>query len=486
MRLALSLVALSLAAANAPAQTQATLSLDEAIGLARRNNPVFLQTVNARRSADGQLRGAYATLLPSLSANMSGRYQQTGQQFVQGIALSNNSNIVQSSYGINLNYSVNSAVLYAPKLYRANRDAAEADVTGQGEAMRSIVSQQYIGVLQAEARAALQDTLMLTTKGQLDLAKTRMSVGAATILDVRRAEVALGQAEVASLQQHNLAQVVMLQLFQQLGVAQPADVKLTTRFAITPVNFTLDNLKDLARQHNPGVKSLRSRETAAVAGVNAQRGQYLPTISFSTGWGGNTSALTNDGAVLSRATGGFLSSRSSCFYQDSLRSAVTGMARLPCGALTFTAADSTAAVSANNKFPFGFTRAPRSFSVFLSMPIFDNLSRENRLQQAQIQRDDARFTVRARELQLTMEVTQGYLNLQTAIRTVELQEVNASRAREELSFAEERYRVGGATFLEVTTSRGSFEQAQIDRLNAVYDYHRAFAALESAVGRPLR
>ena len=486
MRFALSLVALSLAASNAQAQTQATLSLDEAIGLARRNNPQFLQTVNARRAADGQLRGAYATLLPSLSANMAGRYQQTGQQFVQGIALNNNSNIVQSSYGINLNYSVNSAVLYAPKLYRANRDAAEADVTGQSEAMRSMVSQQYLGVLQTEARAALQDTLMLTTKGQLNLAKARMSVGAATILDVRRAEVALGQAEVAALQQHNLAQVMMLQLFQLLGVAQPAGVKLTTRFAITPVTFSLDNLKDLARQHNPGVQSLRSRETAAVAGVNAQRGQYLPTISFSTGWGGNTSALTNDAAVLSRATGGFLSSQSSCFFQDSLRSAVTGMARLPCGALTFTAADSTAALAANNKFPFSFTRAPRSFSVFLSMPIFDNLNREVRLQQAQIQRDDARFTVRARELQLTMEVTQGYLNLRTAIRTVDLQEVNAARAREELSFAEERYRVGGATFLEVTTSRGSFEQAQIDRLNAVYDYHKAFAALESAVGRPLR
>jgi outer membrane protein len=151
-----------------------------------------------------------------------------------------------------------------------------------------------------------------------------------------------------------------------------------------------------------------------------------------------------------------------------------------------TAADTAAALSANNRFPFSFTRAPRSFSVFLSMPIFDNLNREVRLQQAQIQRDDARYTLRARELQLTMEVTQGYLNLQTAQRTVEMQEINAAKAREELSFAEERYRVGGATFLEVTTSRGSFEQAQIDRLNAIYDYHRAFAALESAVGRPLR
>lgn len=484
MRFALTVVALNLVAGVATAQS--TLSLDEAISLARRNNPLFLQVANARRSADGQLRQAYAQLLPNLDANLSGRYQQTGQQFIQGVALSNSSDIVQSSYGINLGYTINAAVLFAPGLYRANRNAAEADLTGQQEALRAFVTQQYISVLQAEARAALQDTLILTTRGQLDLAKARMSVGAATILEVRRAEVALGQAEVASLQQHNAAQVEMLRLFQQLGVAQPTDVKLTTRLTVTPVTFSLDSLRDLAKAHNPGLSALRSRQVAANAGVKARKGQYLPSISLFTGWGGNTSALTNDAAVLDRATSGFQSSVANCWFQDSLRSAVAGMARLPCGSFTFTAADSSAALAANNKFPFSFTRAPRSFGASISLPLFDNLSRETQLQQAMIQRDDAKFSVRAKELQLTADVTQMYLNLTTAVKTVEMQEVNAARAREELSFAEERYKVGAVTFLEVTTSRGSFEQAQIDRLNAIYDYHKAFAALESAVGRPLR
>ena len=67
-----------------------------------------------------------------------------------------------------------------------------------------------------------------------------------------------------------------------------------------------------------------------------------------------------------------------------------------------------------------------------------------------------------------------------------LQEQNASKAKEERSFAEERYKVGASTFLDVVTSRGSYEQALIDRVNAVYDYHKAFAALENAVGHPLR
>ncbi len=46
--------------------------------------------------------------------------------------------------------------------------------------------------------------------------------------------------------------------------------------------------------------------------------------------------------------------------------------------------------------------------------------------------------------------------------------------------------MGAKTFLDVTSARGLYEQAQIAQVNAIYDYHRVFAALESAVGRPLR
>ncbi|HEU4993497.1 MAG TPA: TolC family protein [Gemmatimonadaceae bacterium] len=486
MRFVLPLAALALVAQTAQSQTPTTLTLDQAITLARRNNPLFQQTVNARRSADLQVRTAYATLLPSVSANLSGRYQQTGQQFVSGIALANQSDVVQSSYGLNVNYTINSAVLFAPKLYRANAAAAEADVTGMQELLRSNVTQRYLQVLQMQARAALQDSLLQTTKGQLELAKARQAVGAATILDVRRAEVAMGQAEVAALQAKNNAAVEMLRFYEQLGVQQPDSVVLTTQFAITPVDFKLDSLRDLARQ-NPGLTALRSRENAASAGVHARQGQYLPTLSLSTGWGGNSSRLTDENVAINNVRRQYEGNLAGCLFEDSLRSAVSGMARLNCGALPQFTPDVEARVRAdNNRFPFSFTRAPMAFTAFISMPIFDNLNREQNLQEAMIQRDNAKFNVKARELQLAADVTQAYLNLQTAIKTTQMQDINAARAREELSFAEERYKVGAATFLDVTTSRGTFEQAQIDRLNAIYDYHRAYAALENAVGRPLR
>jgi outer membrane protein len=485
MRFVLPLAALALVAHTAQAQAPTTLTVDEAIALARRNNPLFQQTINGRRSADIQVRTAYASLLPSVSANLSGRYQKTGQQFVSGIALANASDVVQSSYGLNVNYTLNSAVLFAPRLYAANRDAAEADVTGMSELLRSGITQRYLQVLQQQARAALQDSLLLTTQGQLELAKARQSVGAGTILDVRRAEVAFGTSEVAALNAHNNAEVEMLRFFEQLGVPQPENVVLTTRFDIVPVNFRLDSLQELARQSNPGLLALRSREKAAGAGVRLRQGQYAPTLNLSTGWGGNSYEYTNSEFLVKRAESQTLAAAASCATTDSIRRGA-GLSGVNCSGITFTPDMATQIRSENNQFPFRFTRSPFAFSAFLSMPIFDNLNREQNLQEALITRDNAKFTVRARELQLTADVAQAYLNLKTAIKTTQMQEINAAKAREELSFAEERYRVGAATFLDVTTSRGTFEQAQIDRLNAIYDYHRAYAALENAVGRPLR
>jgi outer membrane protein len=482
MRFAYTIAALSLTASIA--QAQATLTLDDAIGLARRNNPLYRATVNARRTADGNVRQAYATFLPRIDASAGGLYQKSGNQFVSGVALGNSADVLQANYGINLSYNINSAILFAPKLVGAQRDAAEADVAGGAEFLRSIVTQEYLGVLQAQARSQLQDTLLQVRKGNLDLARARQSVGAATILDVRTAEVAYGQAEVTVLQARTLAQVNVLRFFERLGIAQPDNIQFTTRFPITDVTFRLDSLQQLAQRSNPGLNSLRSNEKAASLNVKATMGTYAPTLSFRTGWGGQASKFTDDRFPFTQDSLRQVSSLRGCMSQDSVRTGA-GLSSLNCNTiLAYNPAQSDAAVAANQDF--NYVRSPRSFSVGLSMPLFDNLGRENRLQNAQIQHENIKFNVKARELGLKADVTQAFLNLQTAVKTVSMQETNATLAREQLSAAEERYRVGGASFLDVTTARGTFEQAQIDRLNAIYDYHRAFAALESAVGRPLR
>jgi len=462
------------------------LTLEDAITTAHRNNSQFLQVRNAVRMSDAQVRETYSALLPSSNASFSSRYQQGGTQFFSGVALSgSNADSRQSSYSLNLNYNISGAAVFAPRSARASRDAAVADVNSSGEALRAQITNQYITTLQQQAQAALQDTLVQTAAGQLELAQARMKVGAGTILDVRSAEVAVGQAQVAALTAHNQAVIEKLRLFQFMGVPGDTGAVLATKFPISDPGFSLDSLLGLARRVNPDVEARRSRQVAADMNVRAARTSYLPSLSVGTGWGGNSFEYVNPDIPVLQQQSSAASQMRSCLSLDSLRTR-SGLPGLTCGSGSLTQDQIDAIHAQNNTFPFKFNRNPIGVSATLSMPIFNGYQREAGIEQAKVARDNAANDVRARSLQLTTEVTQAYLNLVTALKTVQLQEQNAAKSAEELAFAEESYRVGSRTFLDVTTARGSFERAQSDRVDAIYNYHKAFAALENAVGRPLR
>jgi outer membrane protein len=461
------------------------LSLDDAQRLARRNNPDLQQVQERRRTARAAQLSAYGNLLPSADASLGASYQQGGRQIYNGLTLGTNPNTVGSSYGLSLNYRLSAGSLIAPRVAAANRDAVEADITGATETLRSNVTQQYLTVLQAAAKADLADTLVAAAQSQVALARARSAVGSATSLDVARAEVDLATQQVAALNARNLVEIEKLRLFQQMGVAQPQNVQLTSAFTIAPLAHSLAQLMDLARDENPQVVAYRAREHSATLGVRQSRAEYTPSLQVSTGWGGYTQRTTDTDALIDDARLGAVQNMESCQVNNFAR-AGAGFPTRDCSQLDFTPAQESAIRSSNEVSMFDFTKNPWQLRAAIVLPLFDGFSREQRVQEATARRNDARSLVRARELQLTADVTSAYLTLTTAQKTVALQEQNAARARQELTFTEERYRVGAATFLDVTQARATYERAESDRINAVYDYHKAFAALEGAVGRPLR
>jgi outer membrane protein len=142
--------------------------------------------------------------------------------------------------------------------------------------------------------------------------------------------------------------------------------------------------------------------------------------------------------------------------------------------------------AANEQFPFSFTKNPFGYGVQVSLPVFNGFRREQNIQSATASRNEARYRVRAQELQLTTDVTSAYRNLLTQYQLVQLQEQNRATAQQALELAQERYRVGASTFLDVSQARTEFETAGQSLINAIYDFHKFYAALEQAVGRPLR
>ncbi len=461
------------------------LTLADALKLAHGNNPTFLQSVAAKRAASAALRTAYGGLLPQLGATLNFGYQQGGPVVVSGGFLGASSDAVSSQYGLNLTYLLSASTLLSPSVQTAYLHAADADVAGAAATLQGAVAQQYVTVLEATALAALQDTLVADSRAQAQLAAARVAVGSATPLDQQRADVALGQQQVQALQAHNQVEIEKLRLFQQLGVPQPAGVRLKDDLAVTPPSFSLDSVMSLARRANPQVNALRAREAAAAANVRRNWGLYAPTLQLSTGLGGYTYSYTNPNFLVAQSQAQLSANYSSCLSVDTIRQA-SGLPPQNCGPSTLTPAQINAIKVSNNHFPFAFQNIPYNLSLFVSLPIFTGFQREQQVEQAEVDHADAQYNERAQELALTANVTAAYYTLTTSVKTVDIQQQNAATARQALMLAEERYRVGAANFVEVADARSAFERAENDRIAAIYDYHKALAALEAAVGRPVR
>jgi outer membrane protein TolC len=154
------------------------LSLDQAMGIATKNNPDHLQIVEARRTAVAKRRSAYGALLPRADAQLQGLYLAQGNTLSSnGFTFGNGSNSEQSSYFLGLTYNIGASTFFNPKIESANVRAADADVVSSVSTTRSQIAQDYFTVLGDQAKAQLEDSLIANAQTSLQLAKAKLAVG---------------------------------------------------------------------------------------------------------------------------------------------------------------------------------------------------------------------------------------------------------------------------------------------------------------------
>jgi len=491
MRLLLCSVGLAVCPVLAVCQrpVPATLSLADAIALARANSPVYRQVINDRAPAAWAVRSAWSTLLvPSVSASGGIGYAGPGQQTFLTSNFSQSVSTLSSSYSVGLDWSLSGQTLTQPGLRKAQLSAADADVAGAETNLVTTVTQQYLTVLQARDNAEVARQQLQHDEEFQKLAQARYDVGRASLIDVRQAQVARGQAEVVLLRARTAVQVEKLRLFQEMGVTAPVDlaaVQLTDTFKVEAPTWQLNDLLTMAEQQNPALKALREREGAAAWGVRAATASYGPSLSLSAGWSGFTQKLSDVNPTIAGLRQSAQMDSVACAYENSAW-LNTNQPALDCALLTNTAAQEQAIRSRNAAYPFQFTPEPFQARLTVRIPLWGNFQQPLEVSQAKNQQQNLQESVRARGLQLQTDVNGAFLTLQTTYQTIAIQDTNRTAAREQLQLATERYRVGSGTFFELLDAQVAALRAETDYVNAVYDYHKALAALEAAVGRPLR
>lgn len=466
------------------------LTLQQAVSAARENNPDMQAQRNDTRATQAAIRNARADFLPSASASAGFGYTAPGVQRFGSEVFGERPEYYDSNWRLGLSYDVSGTKLLQPRLARAQHQAAESRIAGYEANLVMQVQQQYLTTLQAGELATQAQREVERTREHERLANAKLEVGSGTPLDLRRAQVERGRAEVSVVQQQNTYDTELLRLGLLMGVDLPADTRLESGFALFEPAWSGDELVAMAMQHNPDLNAARANTGAARTQVRAARSAYLPTLSFQVGLAGSVYSAGNIDPLVQQQLSGMQNAFSSCNEGNAIRTAV-GLTPADCSGLDVSDPVVQAAVrrnvaAGNPSFPFGYERQPLQASMSISLPLFDGLNRERRIEEARVQEDDARLAVRAQEQRLVRDVRTGLLNAQTAFRTAQLQRQVAENAAEELRMARERFRLGAANSLEVTDAQTRLAEAERAVIDAVYMYHKSLAALEALVGRSLR
>jgi outer membrane protein len=469
--------------------TPAPLSLADAIAVARENNPAYRQTLSTRIPSLWSARNAWGNLLiPNASLSGGLGYSGAGSQNFLSTNFSQPVSTSSSDYSLNLNWQLNGQTLAAPGQQHANADAVDADIAGARAALTNNVTQQYLTALQSRDNAAVTQKQLESTEQALKLAQAKYQVGSGTLLDVRQAQVARGQAEVALLQGQTDVQVQKLRLFEQMGVTAPTDIKsvqLSDSFAIEAPKWTVEDLLTLAAEQNPALQALRARASAGKWNVRAATAGYGPSVSLSASWSGFTQRFNDLGPIVASSQAAAGQEFTACNENNQIR-LNAGLAAEDCSGFQWGTAQQQALQTQNSAYPFNFTKQPFSARLTFSIPLWSNFQQPLQVSLAKQNHEQMEESVRARALGLQTEVNQAFLTLGTAYQTIAIQDTNRTAARDQLKLASDRYQVGSGTFLDVINAEVTAIRAETDYVNAVYNYHKALAALEAAVGRPLR
>lgn len=488
-----SLLALAVAlpaAAQQDAPAGPGLTLAEALAAAREQNPDMLTRRNEAVSTRSALRQSRADFLPSANASTSFGYTAPGVQRLAAQNFGEKPAIHSSTWSLGLSYQLSGAKLMQPRIARAQHTAAERRIEGFEANLESQVAQQYLTALQTLEQAEQAAREVERTREHERLANARLEVGAGTPLDVRRAEVERGRAEANLLQTRNAYETELLRLGQLMGMVLPEGTPLTTRFDLFEPSWNADALAAEALENNAELLAARANVNAARTGVRAARSAYLPTVSAQLGLAGSVYSAGNIDPLVQQQLAGMQGSYASCLENNEIRR-MAGLTPRDCALVNesdpLVQARIREGVAAGNpSFPFGYERQPLQGSVMFSLPLFDGLARERRVEEARVQASNAELAVRAEEQRLQMEVRSGVLNARTAYRAAELQRQVAANAAEELRMSRERFRLGAANSLEVVDAQTRLAEAERAVIDAVYTYHKALASLEALVGRPLR
>ncbi|MDD5131745.1 MAG: TolC family protein [bacterium] len=401
------------------------LSLDECIKIALENNKQLLLFQEKTNDAEARKKEAASGYWPNISA--TGAYIYNHELYNQ-VDLD-----PRDSYLGKL--SLTQPLFMGGKLYHANRQAdiglqlARWDYLKQRDDLLYQVKQSFYTVLLAQQLVRINQEAYAVVAAHLKVSQALYNEGKMSNYDVSRVKVQLANQKTSLIKAQNNLKITVDALINILGWEPSLETEFMGQLGYVekPVKGYEEGLNQ-ALGKRIELRQLLLQEEAADSSVSIARGGYWPNLLLNSAVSRQSYSLYSNGKIWTNSWTSTLS---------------------------------------------------------LTIPLFEGFATKARISQAKSQKEQVLLTKAQLIDSIKIEVKQAYFTLDQAKENIAGQSENVDTAKDNLRIAQERYKLGLMSDIEVRDAELTLTQAEINYYQATYEYIMAQAKVEKAIAETL-
>ena len=440
------LILLFIQFAYAQSETEGMLTLKDCINMALSNNSTLKMNMYSDQSAKMDVLNSYSGILPSVSLSAGRSKVETGpSEYLSNepVGIDADGNVIYElrtrkiekstrksiTAGVSVDQTIFDGGIWWNQIRKANADkkAAAFNLASQRDNVILQVEQAYYGLLKQIKLLDVYKLAVERSQAQQDRAQKMYDLGATAKLDVYRARVNLGTDRINYLNQKNSVSQSKRDLNLLLGrdPFAPLTIDIEIHLEKNPPDF--QELLKTAFVNQPMLKKNEMDIKSRGLSVSMAKGMNFPRIS----------AYMNYNR----------------FHEDAVR--------------VFSNYDQ------NYQTQYG---------IQLSFNLFKGFSDYANIQKAEIGRRSAMETQEEYKRKLKSTIHQYYDNYKSTLEKIDIFKDNLVAAKEEYRLADERYRVGAGTALDVREAQVDLTRAEEQYIASQFDARITLASLNNQLG----
>ena len=401
--------------------------LDDLVAKVTLNNHNLAASEAAFRAATAAVQSARAAQLPTVGSDVEltrSRGAQNSGNAVTAGAGSSARTLARLAGAVSWELDLWGRVRRSVEQARANAAASAADRVALELSLRGSAVSTYLALRVADAERRLLDDNVAALRRALDITRNRYRVGVAARLDVAQAETQLASTEAQAVDVGVRRATLEHALANLIGVA-PAEFSLAPAASLPALPPATASVPSQLLERRPDIAAAEQRVAAANAGIGIAEAAWYPTLSL----GGSAG-----------------------FQHSNLIDLVS--------------------------LPYHFW----SLGPTLATTLFDGGLRRGQNAEAQARYEQTVAQYRQTVLDAFVEVEDQLATLRVLAEEARLQDAAARSAAESQRLAENQYKAGTVSYLNVVTAQTSALSAARSALDIQSRRLAASAALYQALG----